>query len=149
MPVLQAQGGQFYIFLDVEANPALSSDYYTGWAQGLADESNSLSAGAVQVLPCIYCGQAQSASWDALQAATAAGAPCYGVWIARYYTGQCAMGDWLSNIVTPASPSPFPWPILAWQYAENCNNGAIDCSQTNPAIDLQAQLLNFLVLPPA
>jgi hypothetical protein len=36
-------------------------------------------------------------------------------------------------------------PILAWQYA---GAGRIDCSQINPDIDAEAQLLAFLVMPP-
>ncbi|HEY6444935.1 MAG TPA: hypothetical protein VIY53_00630 [Acidobacteriaceae bacterium] len=147
--VLTAQGGSFYMFLDVESTPALSQAYYTGWAQGLAQESQSLSNGAVQVLPCVYGTQSDVPTWTAVAAAMSAGVPCGGAWIARYFSGQCAMGQWNDAVVTPHAPVPFPCPILAWQYAENCLNGMIDCSQTNPEIDVQNQLLKFLVLPPA
>jgi hypothetical protein len=149
--VLAAQGGKFYMFLDVEGSPSLSQAYYTGWAQGLAQESQALSASdaSVQVLPCVYATQGDTVTWTAVQAAMNAGVACYGAWIARYYTSQCTMGDWLDAIVTPSEPAPFPCPILAWQYAGNCLNGQIDCSQTNPHLDAQTQLLDFLVLPPA
>lgn len=158
---LASQGGRFYMFLDVENDPStdspsLSSNYFTGWAQGLAQESASassgLSNGSVAILPCVYATQDDTATWAALASAQAAGAPCMGAWIARYYFSDCAMSDWSDSIVTPASPispAPFPWPILAWQYAGDCLNGAIDCSQTNPNIDAQSQLLDFLALPPA
>ena len=59
------------------------------------------------------------------------------------------MSDWDDSVVIPVSPSPFPVTVLAWQYAQNCLSGAIDCTQTNPAIDLENDLLKFLVLPPA
>ena len=32
---LATQGGQFLLFLDVEGAPALSADYYFGWATAL------------------------------------------------------------------------------------------------------------------
>jgi hypothetical protein len=150
---LSSQGEKFYMFLDVEGSPSLSPDYFTGWALGLAEESasssNNLSRGSVGILPCLYATQGDAATWVALAAAQAAGVRCMGVWIARYFSGNCEMGEWSDLIVTPAAPDPFPWPILAWQYAGNCLDGAIDCSQTNPNIDAQGQLLDFLVLPPA
>ena len=150
---LSSQGQRFYMFLDVEGSPSLSSDYFTGWARGLAEESASwssqLSSGSVEILPCVYAPQDDAATWAALATALAAGVQCMGVWIARYFSGICEMGEWSDVIVTPVSPDPFPWPILAWQFAGNCLNGVIDCSQTNPNIDPQTQLLDFLVLPPA
>jgi hypothetical protein len=59
------------------------------------------------------------------------------------------MTDWDDTLVTPTYPSPFPWPIFAWQYAEDCCGGTFDPSQTNPSLDIQNQLLRYLVLPPA
>jgi hypothetical protein len=148
---LTAQGGQFIMVLDVEGNPDLTPDYYTGWTQGLISTANAMSNNAVQMLPCLYASHGDTGTWNALQTAMDAGAPCSGVWMARYMkslvSGQ--MGDWSDSTVTPISPSPFPATILAWQYAENCLSGTIDCSQTNPGIDLENDLLQFLVLPPA
>jgi hypothetical protein len=146
---LTQQGGQFYMFLDVEGSPCLSQAYFEGWALGLAQEADSLSGGSVAILPCVYAMQSDTATWTSVASAMAAGAQCYGAWIARYYTGQCSMGEWDPAILTPAAPVPLPCPILAWQYAGNCLQGQIDCSQTNPEIDVQTQLLAFLVLPPA
>jgi hypothetical protein len=147
---LASQGGQFLMFLDVEGPPApsLSQDYFTGWAQGLSQESLAASGGSVQILPCVYGTQSDVKTWSAVAGAMATGAECHGAWIARFRTGKCTMGDWDPSIVTPASPVPFPCPILAWQYAGNCLEGRIDCSQTNPNIDARSQLLAFLVLPP-
>jgi hypothetical protein len=148
--VLVAQGGVFYILLDVEGSPSLSQAYYTGWAQGLTQTSLGLSNGMVQILPCVYASQGDDTTWEAVAAAMSAGVPCQGAWVAHYYSeDNCEMIPWADELVTPASPAPFPCPILAWQYAGNCLNGQIDCSQTNPEVDIQAQLLNFLVLPPA
>jgi hypothetical protein len=146
---LMRQGGSFYMFLDVEGSPSLSADYYAGWAQGLAQEADSLSAAELSILPCVYATQSDKATWSAVAAAMANGTPCHGAWIARYATGKCGMGAWDPAMVTPTAPVPFPCPILAWQYAGNCLNGQIDCSQTNPGIDIEAQLLAYLVLPPA
>lgn len=152
---LTDQGGAFYMFLDVEGNPAAGSpsmtvDYYTGWAQGLARQAETLSGGHVRLLPCLYAAHGDAATFQALQTAMQAGASCHGAWIARYLDSLVsgAMGDWNDRAVSPAAPSPFPVPILAWQYAQNCLAGQIDCSQTNPAIDLQNDLLQYLVLPP-
>jgi hypothetical protein len=148
---LNAQGNQFIMVLDVEGNPELNPDYYTGWTQGLISTAQQMSGNTVQMLPCLYASHGDTPTWDALGTAMDAGAPCAGVWVARYLNSLVSgqMGDWSDSKVTPTSPNPFPATILAWQYAENCLNGAIDCSQTNPAIDLQNDLLQFLVLPPA
>jgi hypothetical protein len=145
---LALQGGQFLMFLDVEGSPSLSQDDFTGWAQGLAQESQTASGGSVRILPCVYGTQSDVKTWSAVAGAMSAGVECHGAWIARFRTGKCTMGDWDANIVTPASPVPFPCPILAWQYAGNCLEGRIDCSQTNPNIDVHSQLLALLTLPP-
>jgi len=147
--VLTQQGGRFYMFLDVEGSPSLSQAYFEGWAQGLAQEATSLSGGSVAILPCVYATQSDTETWSSVASAMAAGTQCHWAWIARYYTGQCNMGEWDPAVLTPTAPAPFPCPILAWQYAGNCLQGQIDCSQTNPEIDIEAQLLAFLVLPPA
>jgi hypothetical protein len=148
---LTAQGGKFIMVLDVEGSPDLTSDYYTGWAQGLTSTAQSMSGNAVQMLPCLYASHGDTGTWAALGTAIANGAPCSGVWVARYLNSLTSgqMGEWSDDTVTPDSPNPFPATILAWQYAENCLSGAIDCTQTNPAIDLQDDFLQFLVLPPA
>lgn len=151
---LAARGGKFYMFLDVEGDPSLSPAYYTGWAEGLAQESANqcesagLAVDAMQVQPCVYGPQSDSATWSALGTAQADGAQCMGVWIARYNPNECNLADWSDLKVTPSTPSPFPWPILAWQFSDKCLSGQIDGSQTNPNTDAQSQLLDFLVLPP-
>ncbi len=147
---LAAQGGQFLVFLDVEGTPAsgspsLSAAYWAGWAEGLAAEGRARSAGRVTLLPAAYAPVRDTATWQAISAAAAAGSPCAGAWVARYRFPGCAMTDWDPAVVTPSVA--LPCPVLAWQYQEGCCQGAIDCSQTNPGVDADALLLSRLVLP--
>src|SRR5262249_32832702 len=51
---LGSQGGRFFLFLDVEGTPSMSTEYFKGWAQTLASASDDLSDGQVQILPCVY-----------------------------------------------------------------------------------------------
>jgi hypothetical protein len=146
---LAERGGKFYMFLDVEGEPSLSQAYFEGWSDGLAEQAQTMAEGAVEILPCVYGMQSDTTTWTALAAAVESGTQCFGAWIARYHTGECSMGEWQPEIVTPVKPTPFPCPILAWQYAGDCNDGQMDCSQTNPAIDIKTDLLPYLVLPPA
>jgi hypothetical protein len=144
---LAAQGDIFFMFLDVEGNPSLSVDYYTAWAQTLAQSSSNLTGGQITVRPCIYASQGDTATWQALSQAMASGADCGGAWVARYLGNGCdAVPDWDDSVVTPSVGAPCP--ILAWQYAGNCAGGSLDISQTNPELDPYGTLLNFLVLPP-
>jgi hypothetical protein len=154
---LAAQGGEFFLFLDVEGNPSagspsLSQSYYTGWAERLVRYSRRRSNHAVTILPGLYARQDDDPTWNALTAACAsaasdAGVACHGVWVARYYTGSCEMTDWDDSIVIPAVE--LPCDVLLWQYAENCCGGAIDCNQTNPGLDIQTVLLKRLILCPS
>lgn len=148
---LASQGGQFLMFLDVEGtpqagSPSLALDYWTGWAQALGAHSRSVSGGRVEVLPAVYARQGDDATWNVLSQGAVQGIACHGAWVARYYSGSCTMGDWNESIVAPNLP--LPCAVLLWQYAENCCDGAIDCSQTNPNVDVDSLLLARLVLPP-
>jgi hypothetical protein len=144
---LAAQGNVFFMFLDVEGKPSLSLDYYTAWAQALAQTSADATGGQVKIRPCIYASHGDIATWQVLAQAMAKGADCGGAWVARYPGGGCnAVPDWDDTVVTPRGGAPCP--ILAWQYAENCAHDCLDLSQTNPALDPYATLLNFLMIPP-
>jgi hypothetical protein len=148
---LASLGSEFLMFLDVEGapssgSPSLGLDYWTGWAQTLGEHSRAASGGRVEVLPCAYARQGDDATWNVLTQASTQGIPCHGAWVARYYSGSCTLADWDESIVAPAVP--LPCDILLWQYAENCCNGAIDCSQTNPNLDIDTLLLRRLILPP-
>ena len=81
-------------------------------------------------------------------AAVLAGAACNGAWIARWPSSGCQpLPEWDAGKVTP--DVAIPCPILIWQYANDCHGGGgFDCSETNPGIDLQSDLLDQLVLPP-
>ncbi|HEX4952423.1 MAG TPA: hypothetical protein VF017_03375 [Thermoanaerobaculia bacterium] len=147
---LSSLGGQFLMFLDVEGvpssgSPSLSLDYYLGWAETLVAQSQALTGGAATILPCVYARQGDSATWNVLVSALGQGATCAGAWVARYDPGTCELADWNDTIVMPAVSLPFP--ILLWQYAENCCQGAIDANQTNPGVDVQGLLLDRLILP--
>jgi hypothetical protein len=133
--------GKLYMFLEVTGSPSLSSDYYSGWSGGLYQGSGP---SQIELVPCVYALQSDSTTWTA--ASQGDGASCSGALIANHNTGNCAMGEWNDAAVTPSVALPFP--IFAWQYAGNCLNGAINCSQTNPNIDVKSQLLQFLLLPP-
>ncbi|HEX5759187.1 MAG TPA: hypothetical protein VF121_08335 [Thermoanaerobaculia bacterium] len=56
------------------------------------------------------------------------------------------MADWDETIGAPRVTPPCD--ILLWQYAENCSETAIDCSQTSPTVDIETLLLRRLILPP-
>jgi hypothetical protein len=149
--LLAAQGGQFFMFLDVEGlpqagNPSLSLSYYTGWAQTLVSFSQSQTNNAVTLLPCIYARTGDNVTWNALVAANHNGILCHGAWVARYHApASCATRDFEPTFALPSVQLPFD--VLIWQYAENCSS--IDLNQTNPSIaDLDSALLNQLVLPP-
>jgi len=132
------------IFLDVEGSGAsrLSSDYYAGWTDGLASASSQ-----VKFLPCVYGIPADSVTWTALARAIANGAPCHGLWMAHPVMAAEPVA-WNPVLVTPTSPNPGV-PVLLWQYMFPAGGLAIDRDQVNPAIDAQADLLQYLVLPPA
>jgi hypothetical protein len=147
---LAAQGGEILLFLDVEGNPSAGSpslvlDYYLGWAATVSSVSRSQTGGAVTILPAVYARQGDDATWNVLVEAQAQGVPCHGAWVARYYSGSCTLEDWDAPIVQPAVA--LSCEVLLWQYAENCCSGAIDCSQTNPTVDIQTLLLDRLVRP--
>lgn len=149
--LLVAQGGKFFIFLDVEGlpqegNPSLSLSYYTGWAKTLVSFSQSQTGNAVTLLPCVYARTGDKVTWKALVAANANGVKCNGAWVARYpKVGVCKTIEFNNGFAIPKLTLPFP--VLIWQYDENCSN--IDLNQTNPSIaDIQTALLNQLLLPP-
>ena len=145
---LASLGGQVYMFLDVEGNPSLSEAYYTAWAQTLMSYSASQTGGQVTILPCVYATRSDTPTWSAVMDAVSNGAVCEGAWIARWpSSGRQPLPEWDDNAVTPTVAITFP--ILIWQYADDCYGGTgFDCSEVNPGIDLQNDLLSNLVLPP-
>ncbi|MBV9852070.1 MAG: hypothetical protein JO250_20585 [Armatimonadetes bacterium] len=144
-----AQGGQFLVFLDVEGPPSLSADYFIGWASALRVRSRELSGDRFELLPCVYARTHDDATWRALRQAQAAGAPCFGAWVARLRNNACDQGfaEWDSGFCEPAFDLPFP--VLLWQFAQDCPDGnGIDCDQTNPAVSGAELFLARLILPP-
>jgi hypothetical protein len=145
---LAGQGGRFFMFLDVEGTPALSVEYYTGWAQTLAAHSRDVTGGAVVVLPCVYATRSDLVTWNVLVDADNLGVACHGAWVARWrHHGCLPLIDWDPSIVQPAVA--LPCEVLLWQYADDCNEGnGFDCNETNPQLHLEDELLRQLILPP-
>ena len=146
---LASQGGEFFMFLDVEGSPSLSLSYYSGWAQTLIWHSSDLTGGAVQVLPCVYATWGDNATWQAIASAGSQGIDCRGVWVARWVQRGCTnLVDWNDATVTPTVA--LPCQVLIWQYSDDCHGATgFDCDEVNPNIDLNNDLLNQLILPPS
>jgi hypothetical protein len=144
---LASVGSEFYMFLDVEGSPSLSKAYYTGWAQTIVNHSATETNEQVQVTPCVYASKSDTPTWSAVSAAVSIGVLCRGAWVARWPSSGCQpLPDWDQNKILPSVAIPFE--ILAWQYADDCyGGGGFDCSETNPEIDLETELLSHLVLP--
>lgn len=151
---LAAGGGRFYMFLDTESRPKppLAREYYTGWASELVQHSSEATGNAVTILPCIYVNQGDNETCRALGEAVANdGVQCLGAAVARYFefdhTGCHLPVDWDEEREQPSVR--LPCPILIWQYIGDCfQTGLLDGNQVNPAVDLQNDLLQFLILPP-
>lgn len=145
LPYLVSQGGEFLMFLDVELAPTLSAEYYQGWCKGLASIDP-----AITIRPCVYASQANGETWSALNTAAAAGTPCHGLLVAHYVVNPGVfkpLSDWSAKDTAP-SPSVAA-PVLIWQYVGNACDKKFDCDQVNPALDLEKDLLRYLILPPA
>jgi len=146
---LEAQGGKFLMFLDVEGAPSMSEAYYSGWARTVVSHSSAFSGGAVTIIPGVYATQGDNPTWHALAAAVAAGVPCEGVWIARWRIRGCGTPlDFDANMGLVRPSVALPCDILLWQYADECHGGdGFDCNEINPNIDVPAFLMKC-VLPP-
>ncbi len=139
---LQSQGGEFYLFLDVELSDPLSTNYYLGWSQAVKAASSR-----VRLLPCVYLNASDAVTSRALSSAIASGAECNGLWIAYYLYYQVnaiATTPFDSGRAAPATSVPAP--VLLWQYAGDIQ-GTFDFNISNPAVSGQT-LLNRLALPP-
>ncbi len=140
---LQSQGGEFYLFLDVELSDPLSSNYYLGWSQAVKAISSK-----VKLLPCVYLNASDAKTSRALASAIASGASCFGLWIANYLyyqTDTIPPVKFNSALAAPATNVPVP--VLFWQYAGDIAE-TYDFSISNSAMSSQT-LLRRLILPPA
>jgi hypothetical protein len=145
---LRGQGGEFFMFLDIEPGTDLSEGYYIGWSQELIAYSQSVSGGAFTISPCVYSNRANSA-WQTVAAAVGNGGACSALWVAGWFqAGGCiTLTDFSSQLAIPHGVH-LPAPVMIWQYSNDCHGPhGFDCSQTNPAIDLQSDLLSKLILP--
>lgn len=122
------------VFLDVEHQPTLATDFYLGWSQTIADAG---------LEPCVYLPNYHyhPDSWHTLQAAMDAGAPFRGSWVAWYTQTDKGAAKWIPHVWepfhsqpadhTPNGAGPFG-PNLAWQCVGNAYGKVLDFSVVNP-----------------
>jgi LysM repeat protein len=144
---LASQGGEYYVFLDVElgaGNPVLNPSYYLGWSQAIENASTA----NVKLLPGVYMSVANTTSAQQLNSAISGGAKCSGLWIAGYRYGEGWQGSlppWNQNL--EATPEvDINCPVLLWQFAQNVERD-FDLDMVNPAS--AATTLKNLVIPPS
>src|SRR5450755_260392 len=133
---LSEQGGEYYVFLDVELtqdrNTSLSADYFAGWSNAVRNFSSK-----VKFLSCVYLSAADTRTSKVLNLAVRNGAECHGLWIANYG----------SRFKKPRSPkldfdpedaslevNVTAVPVLIWQYAGEID-GDFDLNVSNPEIE--------------
>lgn len=138
---IESRGAKLLVALDIEQDSPMSSDYYTGWSNALTDPTGGSSA----LAPAIYSSTSATQTWKALARAISNGAVCQGAWIARYLikTGCVPVPGWREKFVKPKD-LPAQCPLLAWQYAQECEG--IDYSLINP--DHEADFLAGIIVPP-
>lgn len=144
-----AQGGEAFIFLDIEPGNDASEDYYLGWAQTVVSHSQAASAGAAKLLPCAYLNRANNVpSLSRIQQAMGKGAECHGIMVAAYMgkggTTPPTIYDWTDARTKP--PVNIGVPIIAWQWWDTYR-GSLDGVQFNPALGTAP--LGKLLVPPA
>lgn len=142
---LKSKGGEYYIFLDVESDTPLSTDYYLGWSTAVRSLSSK-----VKLLPCVYLNAGDSTTSKALNLAIRNGAKCNGLWVAnygnRFRKPSSPKLNFNSADASPATSIPGV-PVLLWQYAGEID-GDFDLNVSNPQIRDQ-DILSRLILPPA
>jgi hypothetical protein len=156
---LANMGADYFFFLDTEPGTPLSAEYYAGWSETVVNRSSNRSGGGFTIHPCIYLNHGDDPTCRALnQAVNNDGAPCSGAWVAHYVRHPAmscvAMPDWDDAFATPLTSITVP--ILLLQFTGDCygtdpnnpDDGPLDCNQVNPNIDLKADLLDHLILPP-
>jgi hypothetical protein len=126
-PYLRESCGNVRAFLDVEGEGLshLSRDYWLGLCEGLISVSDIF-------WPCVYAPAWDRKTWDALDAAMDAGAPCYGAWLTAPYKGGWAKAhepiQWTPSMLK-AYPLGHRVKAMVWQYAFY---GDFDANLVNP-----------------
>ena len=136
--------GQYVIFLDVESDRSLSTEYYQGWSEAIASycPHEGDCSSNVQLLPGVYLSAGDKTTSENLQDAirgsqSSQGSQCGGLWIADW-RGSVAT-EWSSYYASPASKVDCR--VLFWQ--DDNINQTFDADLSNPDYDA----LNYLVLP--
>ena len=137
------------VFLDVEQDTPMTAGYYDMWSNTIVTEANQTSNGRVRFHPAVYGSRSDASTWNALKQAVNGGAPCDGIWIARYYYPTPVPKPWSDALTAPTVTLASP--ILAWQYWASPDHAPesanFDTSLVSAAhADI---LLDRLVMPPS
>jgi hypothetical protein len=137
------------VFLDTEPETPLNADYYKAWSATIMSEAAKASNGRVRFHPAVYGNYSDDDTWTALNQAVEDGAPCDGIWMARYYYKNAVPQPWSDKLTTP-NVKPL-CPILAWQYWASADDAKPAFNfDTTIASPLHADMLmSRLVMPPA
>jgi hypothetical protein len=150
--IVMPGNGQLKVYLDVEGDSNMSSNYYAGWSDAVMSSVGPSGAGYPFYAAC-YCDVPYANFCSVLNSY-----PCYGVWAIHPESG-CATckspgPSWGPNHCSNSTP-----PSLVWQYAEadnhictgcatyacsNCGFPNIDLDQTTPG---ENELAWMLYLP--
>ncbi len=143
----KSQGSKFFFFLDVEKTNPLSKEYYEGWSETLVSESQKQSDNSVTILPCVYANYHDNTTLSLLAREKM---PCYGLWIARYYSNPKKNRSWDEHFAVPEVIQNSSIPVFLRQYESYKQiHENFDLNQTNPNIEnLQEKFLDKLILPP-
>ena len=160
---LASKGGTFYVFLDVESDTPLSSEYYLGWSTTLENYSSK-----VRLLPAVYMSATENQTSQSITDAISQGAHCYGLWVAGYpyYNESCvslpySQPVWDQGLDATPTTLPSCWsesdisledgkcPALVWQYGGNitCGDFEYDLDMVSPNIDAQTFFSRLIPAP--
>jgi len=165
-PFLVQAGVAPLVFLDTEpegTGPALSFDYYVGWARGLIAEGKRQTGGRLQFQPGIYLNSSGHEGNGRVAAHVAAHVlaliqsnqlegelQCRAIWSAKYgdRTPLSPIPAWADQ-ETRLPEMPATCPVIAWQWAEakdNIPRLPIDPNLLHPSAG--AEFLTHLLVPP-
>lgn len=103
------------VFLDIEPNWPVSSDYLLGWCRGLRDYKNT----GLALLPAVYAN-GSAGGQPARRAVNAIRTQCeiQGLWYARYVASEALPHEWPDfNSSLKGQLEPVPgMPVYLWQY---------------------------------
>ena len=153
LPRLIDHGSRYIVMLNVEKGAGFQSNYFVGWAEGLARGAVDHGNNRLAFLPSVYLHLNEAEEMgEALRRATALGTPYYGSWVALVDpdavggpAGCGPQGAWLVEGAERALPGR----VLLNQYRIDCrlDAGEVDFSSVNPKLDPFRDLLDYLYRP--